>query len=245
MLRSEWRTSARSWMDLNLVDPFQLILDRILGGDDLDVRAVDLDQRTVERRGLSRTGRAGDQDDAVRQFDQLGRTWRTCRAPSPAASARRPSTPCPGYAGRCLSPWIIGITETRISTSRPRTFSLIRPSCGSAFGDVQPGHDLQAADDRRLKAIDLRRRRLRLEHPVDAIADHQPRGCDSMCTSLARVSIASSRISFTSRMTDASWAISESSEPSGRDRPAVRRHRPIPSGRSGPRPSRCPRPSAS
>ena len=35
-----------------------------------------------------------------------------------------------------------------------------------------------------------------------------------MCTSLARDSIASIRISFTSRMTEASCAISESSEPS-------------------------------
>ena len=35
-----------------------------------------------------------------------------------------------------------------------------------------------------------------------------PAACDSMCTSLARDSIASSRISFTSRMTDASWASS-------------------------------------
>ena len=41
-----------------------------------------------------------------------------------------------------------------------------------------------------------------------------PEACDSMCTSLARDSIASSRISFTSRTTDASWAISDSSEPS-------------------------------
>ena len=39
------------------------------------------------------------------------------------------------------------------------------------LGDVQPGHDLQAADDRGLKAIDLRRHRLRLQHAVDAVAN--------------------------------------------------------------------------
>ena len=43
------------------------------------------------------------------------------------------------------------------------------------LGDVQPGHDLQAADDRRLEAIDLRRHRLALQHAVDAVADLQPR----------------------------------------------------------------------
>src|SRR5262249_22677573 len=39
------------------------------------------------------------------------------------------------------------------------------------FGDVQPRHDLQAADDGRLEAIDLRRHRLGLHHAVDAVAD--------------------------------------------------------------------------
>ncbi len=31
------------------------------------------------------------------------------------------------------SPWIIGMTDTRTSISRPRTRSLMRPSCGSRF----------------------------------------------------------------------------------------------------------------
>ncbi len=39
------------------------------------------------------------------------------------------------------------------------------------LGDVEPRHDLDAADDRRLEAIDLRRQHLRLQHAVDAVAD--------------------------------------------------------------------------
>ena len=41
----------------------------------------------------------------------------------------------------------------------------------SLLGDVQPRHDLQTADDRRLEAVDLRRHRLRLQHAVDAVAN--------------------------------------------------------------------------
>ena len=70
------------------------------------------------------------------------------------------------------SPCSIGITDTRTSISRPDTRSLMRPSCGKPLlGDVQPGHDLEAADDRGLEAVDLRRHRLRVQHAVDAVAN--------------------------------------------------------------------------
>ena len=64
------------------------------------------------------------------------------------------------------SPWIIGMTETRTSISRPRHAELDAAVLRQALlGDVQPGHDLEAADDRRLEAVDLRRHRLRVQQP--------------------------------------------------------------------------------
>jgi hypothetical protein len=39
------------------------------------------------------------------------------------------------------------------------------------LGDIQPGHDLQTADDGCLKPVDLGRGRLRLQDPVDPVAD--------------------------------------------------------------------------
>ena len=63
-----------------------------------------------------------------------------------------------------------------MSTSRPATLQLDAAVLRQApLGDVQPGHDLQAADDRRLEAVDLRRHRLRVQHAVDAVADPQAR----------------------------------------------------------------------
>src|SRR5262249_17471882 len=41
------------------------------------------------------------------------------------------------------------------------------------FGDIQPRHDLEAAEDRRLEADNLLRHRLRVQQTVDAVANPQ------------------------------------------------------------------------
>ena len=52
-------------VDLDLAHPLQLVLDRVLDGDDVLLRRVDLVQRGIEGGGLAAAGRAGDQDDAA------------------------------------------------------------------------------------------------------------------------------------------------------------------------------------
>src|SRR5262249_10219735 len=56
---------------LHLVDTGQVILDRILRGDDLSIRPVQFVEGAVEGRGLAGARRARDQEDAVRSFDDL------------------------------------------------------------------------------------------------------------------------------------------------------------------------------
>ena len=51
--------------------PRELVLDRILDGEDVEVRLVDLVQARVERGRLAGAGRAGDEDDAVGPRDQV------------------------------------------------------------------------------------------------------------------------------------------------------------------------------
>src|SRR5207237_538833 len=58
-------------MDLNLVNAFKLIFDRIFGRDDLDVGLVDLDQGVVERGRFAGASGARDEDDAVWHVDEL------------------------------------------------------------------------------------------------------------------------------------------------------------------------------
>ncbi len=58
-------------LHLDLVDAGQVILDRVLGGDDLSIRPVQFVQGGVEGGGLARAGRPRDQEDAVGAFDDL------------------------------------------------------------------------------------------------------------------------------------------------------------------------------
>src|SRR5690606_30858180 len=57
--------------NLRLVDSGQVVLDRVLRGDDLDVGTIELLERRVEGRRLSGAGRPGDEEDAVRPLDDL------------------------------------------------------------------------------------------------------------------------------------------------------------------------------
>ena len=52
-------------LDLDLVDPGQVELHRVLGGHDVGVGLVERGDRGVERVGLARSGGARDQHDAV------------------------------------------------------------------------------------------------------------------------------------------------------------------------------------
>src|SRR5439155_12038869 len=56
---------------LNLVHAAKLIFDRVFDRDDLAFDVVDLAQGRVEGCGLARSGRPGDQDDAVRHVQDL------------------------------------------------------------------------------------------------------------------------------------------------------------------------------
>ena len=49
-------------LDLNLIDPGKLILDRIFHGEQLQLGPIEILQRRVERRRLAAAGRAGDRE---------------------------------------------------------------------------------------------------------------------------------------------------------------------------------------
>src|SRR5689334_23233124 len=56
-------------LDLNLINTWQVILDRILCSNDLAIRPIELIQSRIQRGGLPRSGRAGNQENAIGPFD--------------------------------------------------------------------------------------------------------------------------------------------------------------------------------
>ena len=63
---------ADAFVDGNLDDAVNVVLDGVLGGEELGVDRVDAAQGGVERGGLAGTGRAGDDEDAIGFLDRLG-----------------------------------------------------------------------------------------------------------------------------------------------------------------------------
>ena len=60
-------------MDLGLDDTGQAVFDRVFGGQHLAFDLVKFGQRGIKRRGLAAAGRAGDQHDAVRAVDRFAK----------------------------------------------------------------------------------------------------------------------------------------------------------------------------
>src|SRR6185295_4080612 len=56
--------------DRHLADALELVFDRVLDGEDVEVGRVDAGERAVQRGGLPGAGGAGDQDDPVRPPDE-------------------------------------------------------------------------------------------------------------------------------------------------------------------------------
>ena len=97
MMSGSWRRKERSalpkvmptrFVDGHLHDAFDVVFDRVLGGEQLGIDRVDPAQAGVKRGGLAAAGRAGDDEDAVGLLDGLGdvivdvfRESRATRAP--------------------------------------------------------------------------------------------------------------------------------------------------------------------
>ena len=179
MTSGSWRTMCRRpggerqadlRIDVDLVDPVHLVFHRVFDGDDLLVRQVDALERGIERGGLAAAGRAGDQENAVRQAGEV------LHARQHAVVEAQPAQ-------------VVEIARGAVEQAHHHAFAVERRQRGdaqvhfaaqdldldaavlrqAALGDVQLGHQLQARDD---GGLQLARRRLLVEqHAVHAEAD--------------------------------------------------------------------------
>ena len=162
-------------MDLDLIDPFELVLDRILGRDDLDVLGLDLAERAVKGRRFSRPRRTGHKHDSVRHANELLELlinlFRHSDPPEGELQVRFVQDPHDDTFA--------------VKHRDDRNTNIDLPTRDSQFdsavlgdpflGDVHLGHDLQPTDDRRSELVHFRRGRLTLQNAVDSVTDFQAR----------------------------------------------------------------------
>jgi hypothetical protein len=87
-------------VDLGLADADQVVLDRVFHRHDVGGGRVQARQRRVQRGGLARAGRAGDQHDAVRLVDQAVELRQQGGLHAQVRSGRGGRLPCPAGAAR-------------------------------------------------------------------------------------------------------------------------------------------------
>ena len=163
---------------LDLADARLVVLDRVLDGDDLGRLVLDLVERRVQRGGLAGAGRAGDEHDPVRPVDELlERAVDVREHPAGleverhAALVEQPHDDAFAVDHRDDRHADVDLTALHLHLDA----AVLRQPL---LGDVEPGHDLQPADDRGLEPVDLRRQVLQLQQAVDAVADLDPRLLD-------------------------------------------------------------------
>ncbi len=158
-------------LDLDLVDAVELVLDRVLDGQHLAIRRVQLDQRGIQRGGLAAAGRAGDQDDAVGPVERLAIGPQRLRLEAQRDEVERHAAAIEhaqhhglamhGRQGRDAQVDVL-------AAHRQADAAVLRQP---ALGDVEPGHDLEPRDDRRAQ---LGGRRLHVaQHAIDPVARAQ------------------------------------------------------------------------
>ena len=159
-------------LGLDLVDALDLVFDRVLDGDDLDPGGVELAQRGVQRGGLARAGRAGDQQDAVRLLQHVLelRQELVGEAELVEIQHHRLAIQQTHHHRLAVRGRHRAHAQVELLALHPQHDATVLRQ--PALGDVELGHDLDAADhrggevDRRAFALD--------QHAVDAIAHLQP-----------------------------------------------------------------------
>ena len=155
--------------------PAELIFDRVLDGDDLVFRGLDLGERRVERRGLARAGRPGDEHHAVRLLDELAELDQHLVIEAEDVEAE--------VLELRVHRLLVEDSDDAIFAVRGRDDrdAEVDGAAGQAqleaavlrdalLGDVELRHDLDAGDDRGVMALVDRIERL-VEHAVDAVLD--------------------------------------------------------------------------
>ncbi len=166
-----WRSPAAELSPILGFNPLELVLHRVLDGDDLEVGAIDLVERRVEGGGLAGAGGAGDEEDAVRSPDQSLESLRGAAREAEAIEGQEDggSVEQPHHDGLAVDGRHGGDADVDPPAVRRDPDA---PVLGqAALGDIHLGHDLDARGERGPESA--RGSLLIVEQPVDTVADVQ------------------------------------------------------------------------
>src|SRR5947207_10102843 len=159
--------------DLNLIDAFELILDRVFNGDDFADRVIDLVERRVKSRGLAAAGGTGHQDDSVRQLEHAPETIQfACVQTQFAHSAQGRVLPQQTHHDRFT-------VQHRDYGHANVHFVVLQPDFDAPilrqplFRDVEMAQYFYAGNNGGLKPFHLGGHRNFLQHAVNAITNAQ------------------------------------------------------------------------
>jgi len=158
-------------IDLGLADAVEVVLDRVLDGNDIAALGVELAERGVKRGRLSRPGRPCDQNDAVRLPDEVAQ-GRERRIGHAQAGEVQPSGLLVEQAQHHALA-VRGRQDRNAHIHRaPGKAQRDTPVLRLALlGDIQARHDLDARYDHAVHH--LRRLEHVAQHPVPAEAHHR------------------------------------------------------------------------
>ncbi len=158
-------------IDGDLVDALELVLDRILDGDDLVLGALDLRQTGVEGRRLTRAGGTGDQDHAVGLGDHAIDEAAVGLAHPEADEVERERALVEQSHHHALAVERRHRGDADVDLAALEAQGDVAVLGNVALGDVHVRHDLHATDEGGLKM--LGRLRLGDQHAIDAVLDPQ------------------------------------------------------------------------
>ena len=160
---------------MNLRDALELILDRILDGQDLVFRRLDLGQTGIERRRLARSRWTGHQhhpvglaDELVQLADGLLVEAQNVESEILELLTQRLLVENADHTVLAMDRRHHRDAEVDRATLKPQLEAPILRY--ALFGDVELGHDLDPADDR-LMVLPIDRLHRLVEHAINAVLD--------------------------------------------------------------------------
>src|SRR5208282_3852458 len=162
---------AGLFTDLDLVDALELVFHWIFNRDDFADGVVDFVERGVKRRGFAAAGRAGDQDDSVRQPEHAAETVQFAPVHVEFGHAAQRGVLAEQTHHDRLA------MQHRNHRNADVHFGVIETNLDAAvlrqafFGDVEMTQNFDARNDSGLKTFQLRGNGNLLQLAVNAVAD--------------------------------------------------------------------------